>query len=266
MSPVQQTVRFARRAGIDATPSQAAGGYPTAVLIRQDTVAPATPSSIANPATTTVSNASASESATIHPSRGMSGGTKIGLAMIPVVVMLVGLYILFLFWFRRRRAARRSIRGSISPPVPEKDLPSYNSSIASRRRSSKVFHMSAFSTPIHDGRFREAQFLGERAPQQTKVAATKDGKIQTTVVAAPMRSPQMVETDLDSPIDASSPFRLKRGDTVKRCSIGPELARLWPSPPTSVWLRPLHCSEEFLAPVTRRENSVYQQRPVRNID
>jgi hypothetical protein len=188
----------------------------------------------------------------------MSGGTKVGLAMIPVVVMVVGLYVLFLFWFRKRRATRKSIRGSISPPVPEKDVPSYNSSIASRRRSSKVFHMSAFSTPIHDGRYREAQYPGDRAAQQERITATRNGKTQTQVVAAPLRSQHMEETDLDSPIDASSPFRLKRGDTVKRCSIGPELARLWPSSPTSAWLRPLNYNDDCFAPVTRRENSVYQ--------
>ncbi|KAF2031352.1 hypothetical protein EK21DRAFT_30207, partial [Setomelanomma holmii] len=193
-------------------------------------------SAAASAATTssTTSLAAASQTSTPPANLGLSGGTKIGLAMIPVVVVLVGLYILFLFWYRKRRAGRKSIQGSISPPVPEKDQPSYNSSIASRRRSSKVFHMSAFSAPVHDDRYREAQFLGDKTQLSQ---ATKEGKTQATAVAAPMRSPHMVEADMDSPIDASGPFRLKRGDTIKRCSIGPELARLWPSSPTSAWLK-----------------------------
>lgn len=258
MSPLQRTVRFAIRADTDDTPANNSdGGATPTVHIKQDTVAPLSPPTATGAASTTiVSAASASASSAPPAIRDLSGGTKIGLAMIPIVVMLVGLYILFLFWFRKRRAARKTIRGSISPPVPEKDLPSYNSSIASRRRSSKVFHMSAFSTPIPDGRNREAQFLGDRAAQQERNTSARNGKTRTQVVAAPLRSPHMEEAD--SPIDATSPFRLKRGDTVKRCSIGPELARLWPSSPTSAWLRPLNYNDEFPPPVTRRENAVYQ--------
>jgi hypothetical protein len=184
--------------------------------------------------------------------------------MIPVVVVMVGLYVLFLFWYRKRRTARKQSQGSKAPPVPEKDGLSYNSSIASRRGSSKVFRMAAFSAPVHDGRHHEAHFQGQSAAILEVAPENKDRSVQVQMAAAPLRSPGMGEADLDSPIDGSSPFRLKRGDTVKRCSLGPELARLWPSPPTSAWMKPLNTDDRLPEPVVRRESFVYQQRPVRN--
>ncbi|KAH8725425.1 hypothetical protein GQ44DRAFT_615691 [Phaeosphaeriaceae sp. PMI808] len=144
--------------------------------------------------------------------------TKIGLGMIPVVVVLAGLYILFFLWHRKRRATRKQTQITISPPVPEKDVRSYNSSVTSRQRGSKVFRMSAFSSPVKADQYGQAQFLSQNA--------------------APL-SPRKVGGGLDSPIDGSSPFRLKRGDTIKRYSLGPELARLWPSPPALAWMKPL---------------------------
>lgn len=224
----------------------------TKILIKKDTVSPV-PSASA---------AAGSSTPTTH--HGMNNTTKIGLAMIPVVVVLVGFYVVFLFWYRKRRAARKSIRGSISPPIPEKHLHSYNSSIDSRERSSKVCQMAAFSAPIHGMRHGEARFVNESvAPYEVQSDKGNDTRVESP--ALPMRNAaRLIHADLDSPIDGSSPFRLKRGDTIKRSSLGPELARLWPSSPASVWIKPLATDGLLPTPMPRRESSVYQERPTTN--
>ncbi|KAH7378417.1 hypothetical protein DE146DRAFT_626544 [Phaeosphaeria sp. MPI-PUGE-AT-0046c] len=192
---------------------------------------------------------------TSPPRNKITGTTKVGLAMIPIIVALVGLYVLFLFWYRKRRAARE-LQLSMAPPVPVKDGQSLNGSIASQRRSSKVFRMAAFVAPLHESLQRAAS-----PPRIGNGGHKKSGSIDKSIISYPMeqaRSPGMIEAGLDSPIDGSSPFRLKRGDTIKRYSIGPELSRLWPSPPASAWMKP--ATEASLpAPAIRRESAVYQQ-------
>lgn len=191
---------------------------------------------------------------TSPPPNKMTGTTKVGLAMIPIIVALVGLYVLFLFWYRKRRAAR-----NIPPPVPEKDGHSQNGSIISQRRSSKVFRMAAFVAPLHESL--------QRAAPPSRNGGTghkKNASIDKSIISYPIgpKSPSMLEAGLDSPIDGSSPFRLKRGDTVKRSSIGPELQRLWPSPPASAWMKPA-TELSFPSPAFRRESIIYQQPPSR---
>lgn len=242
MSPLPY---FAMRA--DTTPTSTEDPTPThRIYIQQDTNVP-TPSE--------------------RPTnRGMPITTKVGLAMVPVVIIMVALLIVFLFWYRKRRAARRqNIRGSISPPALAKDLMSCNSSVANKRGSSKVHRMAAFSVPVHDGPQREAELLGLGGALEVAVRNNKNKMFQARVIVAPTKFPVLVEADLDSPIDGSSPFRLKRGDTVKRYSIGPELARLWPSPPASAWTRPLRTYQEPAYQLTNRDSSVYQERPFRSI-
>lgn len=192
---------------------------------------------------------------TSPPRNQLTGTTKVGLAMIPIIVALVGIYVLFLFWYRKRRAARK-LESSMAPPVPDKDGQSQNGSIASRRRSSKVFRMAAFVSPLHESLQRAAS-----PPRNEKAGHKKSGSIDKSIISypiAPPKSPAMVEAGLDSPIDGSSPFRLKRGDTIRRCSIGPELSRLWPSPPASAWMKPAN-ETSLPAPAVRRESSIYQQ-------
>jgi hypothetical protein len=210
---------------------------------------------------TTSSLAAVSEGAARASNNGISTATKVGLGMIPIIVVSVGLWILFLFWYRRRRAARKATRQSIAPSVPDKDVSSYCPSIDSARRTSKVFQMTAFSTPVHDGRYREAQMFGDR---QVDEGASMGERTKINMDSAPLRSPHMAEVDLDSPIDGSSPFRLKRGDTVKRNSLGPALAQLWPSPPSTACIKP-SADDELPAPVVRRESSVYHLYPGRSI-
>jgi hypothetical protein len=206
--------------------------------------------------------------------RGLSAATKVGFAMIPVFVVIVGLSILFLFLYRRRPATHRlNLRGSRSPPVLAKDIASCSSSIASKRRISKVYRMAAFSAPVSESRQCEAPLFGPGGALEAAVRKNRNKMIQQKVIAAPAgsparspaRSPAIVEAVPDSPIDGRSPFRLKRGDTVKRYSIGPELARLWPSPPASVLVRPSSTHNLPAFPVANRESSVYQERPSRNV-
>jgi hypothetical protein len=250
MNPPLSMTRFTVRTAGATTQSDEIPS--TRILIEKDTVSPV-------PSASAVIESSAP---TTH--HGMNSTTKVGLAMIPLVVVLVGLYVIFLFWYRKRRAVRKSIRGSISPPLPEKDLYSYNSSIDSREGSSKVCQMAAFSAPIHSMRHEEAR-VGGKSTAPHKVPGDKQEGAQVESPAIPMRNAaRLIHTDLDSPIDGSSPFRLKRGDTIKRSSLGPELARLWPSPPASVWIKPLATDGLLPMPMSRRESSVYQERPNRN--
>jgi hypothetical protein len=208
------------------------GGVPTSVVhIEFDTVTP-TPV-IPTPFTSTFPMASIQTAP--PPNSGLPDATKIGLGMIPVVVFAVGLYMLSLSLYRKRRAACEQAQRP--PPVPKKEIRSYNSSLTSHRRGSKVLNMSAFSTPIHD----ERQFGSLYAVQ---IAPIPEQSLDTIVeqsdrVAVPKKSAHS-EPSPDSPIDGSSPFRLKRGDTIKRYSLGPELAQLWPSPPATAWLGPLN--------------------------
>jgi hypothetical protein len=127
-----------------------------------------------------------------------------------------------------------------------------------------VLHMAAFSTPIHDERKRGSLYA-------THIAAIPEQSLdmivdQSQTVAPPKKSPRL-EAPLDSPIDGSSPFRLKRGDTVKRHSLGPELARLWPSPPASAWLGRLNEADDLFATTLGtpaqhpyRNDTVYRQQ------
>jgi hypothetical protein len=263
-----------------ATPTQPEDIQPTPIRLFQDTVRPAIPSIIVIPDAASTSSASTSSaalasggSASPAAEPGMSNAMKLGLAIPVVVVVLTGLYILFLFWYRKRRAARK-------PPVPEKDdVSSGQTSVAGRQRSSKVWNMAAFITPLHGphqqpaaskeayhglalpGISKKRNVNVTAAPSSPDLAAMhyvpaparkKDqNNIHINLMAA-ASCPNMRETDLDSPIDVRSPFRLKRGDTVKRRgdaanrhSLGNDLFRLWPTPPTSTYLKPMSVNDEM---------------------
>jgi hypothetical protein len=264
MSPTNRMARLQLRADTPSSPSSTYTS--TDQLIQIATGAPPLPPAIdmspPNNNLMTLGPGTVSDgNPTPQPQRqGLSGATKLGLGLIPVVVILVGLYILFLFWYRKNRSTRNSIGKSISPPIPEKDPPSYDNSVESTRRTSKVLQTSAFSTPVHNDQNREAQVFGQSVvgDEPSKSEGTKIGA-ETAVAAT---NTHLVEVDMDSPIDASSPFRLKRGDTVKRTSLGPELARLWPSPPPSIWIKP-YAPNQLPLPINRRESSVYQPAPLK---
>lgn len=293
-----------RRADIETTDnSNFTPGKPLVL----DTSAPATPTFVPD-AATTKSASLATEKSGPESKHGMSNVMKLGLAIIPVAIILIG--VLVLFWYRKRRAAKKAVQiAKALPPIPKKDIASsHNSSVASKRVSSKVLNMSAFSTPL-DGPYPTVQpipksatrfpnlnapilpRIDERVPTLPKIEEgslskpftpffnphrsdyfytpptkpkpkTKKNSIHINMAAA--KSLPNID-ELDSPIDGSSPFRLKRGDTVRRSSLGSDLFRLWPTPPTSVWIRPMSVYENMYEEcpplkVRRvRQSSVYSQ-------
>ncbi|RAQ99328.1 hypothetical protein DDE82_008370 [Stemphylium lycopersici] len=170
-------------------------------------------------------------------------GTKIGLGMMPVVIAILGLFVFFVFWWRRRkvRQARQS-HTSIPPPVPEKDYSALLPPIESSRNGSKVLTMAAFSTHVNNNRYREAQVFGQPMDRGIRIVERDQESGQRIRSVTPPRSSRSGKSKKksrsgpDSPIDGSSPFRLKRGDTVRR-SLGSEISDLWPSPPPTAWVK-----------------------------
>lgn len=169
--------------------------------------------------------------------QGMTSRTKIGLGMIPVVICICTMWMLFLFWWRKRRV-HRATRHTNLPFVPQKDRSLVHGSIDSNRRSSKVFRMAAFSTPVNDGRFSRVQALDHSRWRNQTARADQCEKDEINTTMARVANTDSTMNNLDSPIGGSSPFRLKRGDTVKRCSLGTEISSRWPSPPPpSAWVK-----------------------------
>jgi hypothetical protein len=202
------------------------------------------------------------------PPPGMSFGTKLGLGMIPVVIGVCVLWMIFLFWWRRRqktRKASQNVEGEPAPRVPEKDFLSLVPSLESSRRGSKVFNMAAFSTPIHNasGKRREAQVYRESEQQRidTEKEATTEHAIGQSQPKHNDSYSDMVRlansgasrTGPDSPIDRTCPFRLKRGNTI-RGSLGSEISNLWPSPPPEVWVKRPNMTERPHSPTFSRQS------------
>lgn len=184
-----------------------------------------------------VSPALVSETTSSTFKQGMTSRTKIGLGMIPVVVCTCAMWIIFIFWWRRRRA-QKAIRYVGPLYIPEKQPSLFSESTDSYRKGSKVFRMAAFSTPIHAGQSHKAQVLGRRRQDDQTTMVNLRGNNGNNAGTACLTNPLMNETGLDSPIDRTSPFRLKRGDTVKRYSLGTEISSFWLSPPPpSAWVK-----------------------------
>jgi hypothetical protein len=253
MSPLRQSTR----ADAELTTTEFFDEPTARVHAGLDTTVPTPPIAL----TPTPSLVSTAVESSAQLNLGITGAAKIGLGMIPVIVFMVAMFLLLLCWHRKERAARKQTQ--LSPSVLEKDTHSYNNSKAAHRGSSKVLHMAAFSAPVHGSQHCETRFLGQSAILQEQSNREKDDQGQVDLVAAPMKSPR-TETDLDPAFDDSRPFRLKRGDTVKRYSLGPELARLWPSPPTSACTMPLATNDNLSVPIDGGESLVFLQRPGRS--
>lgn len=257
MSPIAHSDHAAARA--DITHSSPFFGSPVTASMGESTDSPSLSTSIqmdtsVPPPPATEWPPLVEQSFPVSSNKGMSNVTKIGLGMIPVVVFLCAMWIFFLFWWRKRRL-RGVIRHMGPPPVPEKDLSLISTSNDSSRRGSKVLNMAAFSTPVHDGRYREAQVFGQsQMPNQSPIT---DAKKRTDAIVT-----ERAETD--SPIDATSPFRLKRGDTLKRCSLGTEISSLWPSPPPSAWIKQPVKIERVISPPLPASSSLAKVPPKRN--
>jgi hypothetical protein len=213
------------------------------------------------------------ETPTAQPSpyeeSGITFGSKLGLGMIPVILILCCAWIFFLFWWRRRKA-----RKDVSlppPPVPEKDGLFRVPSLDGERRGSKVFNMAAFSTPIH-GRWRQAQVYRESSllPQhrESETRNENDRRIEqnqqykrsdsySDIIR--LANSGSARPSSDSPIDLTSPFPLERGDTVRK-SLGSEISSLWPSPPPEVWVKRSNDTERLQSPTFSVPGSLRRAR------
>ncbi|UPX12376.1 uncharacterized protein EKO05_0002926 [Ascochyta rabiei] len=173
-----------------------------------------------------------------HEKGGLSSRSIAGLAMIPVAVIFIAAAIFTYFCLRKRRRRSPAIRhpGPSPPPVPEKDVYSPVSSFDSMAGGGKVRSMSAMSAPIiHAG------WHASPCPQSHPGAAAHHNpwndqrpKISADITTAGYTARRAIEEGNDSPIDRSSPFRLKRGDTKKRSSLDSEVMSAWPAPPQPV--------------------------------
>lgn len=229
-----------------SSPSSSSSPLPT-VRIQQATVSQSQQFTIASdtmsitnptmPATITETAAPAQEK------DGLSATSIAGLAMIPVVVLLIVLATFTYFWLRKRRRRGPVIRhlGPTPPPpaVPEKDFRSPNSSFDSTNSGGKVRSMTAMSTPVaHNGWVASPR--PQARPSNDSVVHHNPWhdqlpKISADITTAGLQVPRgHVDAGNDSPIDRSSPFRLKRGDTKKRSSLDPDVMSAWPAPPQPV--------------------------------
>jgi hypothetical protein len=86
----------------------------------------------------------------------------------------------------------------------------------------------------------------------------QDPKVSADITTQRLQVPPRgaVESGADSPIDRTSPFRLKRGDTQKRSSFDSELMGGWPAPPRpAAQPTPLHPSRPGKSYMERRSIS-----------
>lgn len=215
MSPAPHITRLHLRANAESTPT-------SKVQIQQATLSPV-PGTPITFTWNTPTIAFPSPTKTPGPqSSGLSSETKIAIGMIPVVFVIVGLYILFLFWYRKRI-------WSIMPYFPgDAPIPFGHA----RCESGKVLNMSAFSTPIHGVENIQHKQMG---------ITTEIGKsemVESNTKAASVKSVRTLKSFIESLIDAKSPFRLKRGDTVKESNHIRDVIPQFPSPPPGVWLKP----------------------------
>lgn len=173
--------------------------------------------------------------------QGLSPGSIAGLAMIPVAVLLIAVAIFTVFWLRKHRKRGPVIRhlGPAGPPppaVPEKEFGSPASSFDSVNNGGKVRNMSAMSTPITHPAWVSSQRLQPRPSHDSAVhhnpwteqLPKASADITTTELQVPRGA---FDAGNDSPIDGSSPFRLKRGDTQRKSSLDSDLMSAWPAPP-----------------------------------
>ena len=231
------------------TPSPPSSSPLPTLRIQQATVSTPQRFTIASDTHTTMPATISDPAVPAQDSRGLSAASIAGLAMIPVAVFLIAAAIFTHFWLRARRRRGPEIRrlGSTPPPapaVPEKDVRNFRThsdSFDSMARG-KVMCMTAMSTPVaHNGWAAHVASPRPQARPSNDNAVQHNPwhdqlpKISADIMTAGLQVPRRdVDEGNDSPIDRSSPFRLKRGDTRKRSSLDPDVMSAWPAPPQPV--------------------------------
>ncbi|EDU40611.1 hypothetical protein PtrSN002B_008522 [Pyrenophora tritici-repentis] len=192
------------------------------------------------------------------PPHHMSLGTKLGLGMIPVVVGVCFMWIFCLLWWRRRQARKALLMGKLMPLTPEKDRKSFIPPVEDSKRGSRVLSLSAYSTQVSGGRY-----VGPRPPRRQEPKQKQwrgSNRVSTRMSQLSARSAKN-RSGADSPIDSSSPFKLKRGSTVRK-SLGSEISDLWPSPPPpTAWVKRRDILESL--PSSRFGQDMSGQKPLR---
>ncbi|KAF2993995.1 hypothetical protein E8E13_001995 [Curvularia kusanoi] len=233
-----------------ATPSSSSSPLPT-VRIQQATISQAQLFTVPlDTMTTSIATAPTSTAESVAPAQarqGLSAGAIAGFALIPVAVLLISVGIFTFFRLRKRRRQGTVIRHiSPSPPppptVPKKDFGSPASSFDSAATGEKARNMSVMSPPPAQTGWSPIQRSPPPRPSHDstvhhnpwKEPIPKISADITTVKRLEVPPRNAIEAGLDSPIDRSSPFRLKRGDTHKRSSYDSDLMSAWPAPPQPV--------------------------------
>jgi len=192
------------------------------------------------------------------PRHGISLGAKLGLGMIPIVVGMCFIWFFFLLWWRRRQARKAILIGKLTPLTPEKDRTSFVPPVEDSKRGSRVLNLAAYSTQVNGGRY-----VGPRPPrrQEPKQKQRRGSNRASTRMSQLSARSGKHRSGADSPIDSSSPFKLKRGSTVRK-SLGSEISDLWPSPPPpTAWVKRKDILESL--PSSRFGQDMAAQRPQR---
>ncbi|KAF3053392.1 hypothetical protein E8E11_011855 [Didymella keratinophila] len=208
--------------------------------------------------------------------RGLSAASIAGLAMIPVAVFLIAGAIFTYFCLRARRRRGPEIRhlGPTPPPVPavpEKDergfrthSSSFEPMASSPASGGKVTCMTAMSTPLAGNGWASQVSTYRPSARPSNDSAIQHNpwhdqlpKTSADITTAGLQIPRRdIDEGNDSPIDRSSPFRLKRGDTRKRSSLDPDVMSAWPAPPQPVaHPAPLHTTRTGKSYMERRSIS-----------
>ena len=169
------------------------------------------------------------------PRHHMSLGTKLGLGMIPVVVGACFMWFFILLWWRRRQARKAILLAKLMPLTPEKDRASFIPPVEDSKRGSRVLKLAAYSTQANGGRYVGPRPTRRQEPKQKQKQWRGSNRASTRMSQLSARSGKQ-RSGADSPIDSSSPFKLKRGSTVRK-SLGSEISGLWPSPPPTAWVK-----------------------------
>lgn len=169
--------------------------------------------------------------------RDMSTTKIVGLSMILAGILFFLAIGGVVIWIQRRRLRR----ADTPPPVPEKDYPLESSPTSektekSQKRSSRIFNMAAFTTPIHGEQKREASVIGQSPDKKSAMHGPKrKAEAKAVRLVVPEESDVKHVSQEDSPVDGSSPFRLSPDNGVKRLSLGTEISKVWPQPPPAIW-------------------------------
>ncbi|KAF2262040.1 hypothetical protein CC78DRAFT_325977 [Lojkania enalia] len=166
----------------------------------------------------------------LSPPKALSSGAIAGISISCALALLAAALLLF-YLYRRRSQAR-------NPNANTNANPNFPSSPTHKSSPSKIHTFSAFTIPLTTTKTTAPDLHSSTHPSEPqfatgpvyelgpggreKIAVAEGNKIRLDTQSAGFGRGLGVEDDLESPIDGSSPFRLKRGNTVKKKGVGGE--------------------------------------------